>query len=72
MEAVFWGKFTEVSVVRADHCRDLFSSQTLGELKFFCRGQTLFFEQKCEEESVGQAGGQAILHVQLQYLFFLI
>ena len=28
------GKFTEVSVQRADGCGDLFSSQTLGELKF--------------------------------------
>ena len=27
------GKFTDISVGRTDHCGDLFSSQTLGELK---------------------------------------
>ena len=32
-------KFTEVSVRRADRRRDFFSSETLGEVKFFCRWQ---------------------------------
>ena len=44
-------------------------------VKVFCRWQTLFFVQKCEEESVGQAGlqtgGRTLLHVYLLY-FFLI
>ena len=29
----------------------------------------LFFRQKCDEESVGQAGGQMLLCVQLRYFF---
>ena len=68
------GKFPEVLVSRADGRSDLFSSQTLAELKF-CRLQTLFFGQKCEEKSVGQAGGwtggRTLLHVQLWCLFSL-
>ena len=40
-------------------------------VKVFCRWQTLFFGQKCEKESVGQAGGQTVgrtlLHVYLRY-----
>ena len=30
--------------------------------------QTLFFMQKCDEESLGQVEGQMVLHLQLQYL----
>ena len=46
------GKFPEVSVQRADGRSDLFSSQTLSELKLFAGD---FFEQKYEEESGVQA-----------------
>ena len=52
-------KFPEVSVRRADSRGELFSLQTLGELK------TLIFRQKCDEESVGQT----LLRVYLQYFF---
>ena len=27
------------------------------------------FQQKCDEESVGQVGGQTLLHIQLRYFF---
>ena len=40
-------------------------------VKVFCRWQTLFFGQKCREESVGQAGGQTLLHY-ICGIFFLI
>ena len=33
------------------------------------QGQSLFSGQKCNEESVGQAGGQTLLHIYLQYFF---
>ena len=36
------GQFTEVSVGRSDHCWDLFSTQTLGELKFFASDRRCF------------------------------
>ena len=38
-------------------------------VKVFCRWQTLFFGQKCDEESVGWAGGQTLRHAYLWYLF---
>ena len=52
------GKFTEVSVGSADHRGDLFSSQTLGEWRF-----------SAEEEPIGRAGGQTLLHVYMRYFF---
>ena len=55
------GKFTEASVRRADRCSDFFSTQTLGELKFFAGGRSCFFWQKCEEESGGQVRGQTLI-----------
>ena len=51
------GQCPEVSVWRADGCSDLCSSQILGELMFLLVTNT-FFRWKCEEESVGQAGGR--------------
>ena len=62
------GKFLEVSIGRADGHSDLFSSQ-IQWVKVFCRWQALFFGQKCDEESVGQAGGWTLLHIQLWYFF---
>ena len=38
-------------------------------VKVFGWWQTLFYWQKCEEESVGQTGGQTLLHVYLRYFF---
>ena len=38
-------------------------------VKVFCRWQTPFFRQKCDEESVGQTGGETLLHLQLQIFF---
>ena len=55
------GKFPDVSVQRADGRGDL------EWVNVFCRWQMLFSGQKCEEELVGQAGGQtggqALLHI---------
>ena len=56
-------KFPEVSVWRADGRSDLFSSQTLCELKWFA-GDRRFFEL------VGQTGGQTPLHVYLRHFLF--
>ena len=67
------GKFSKVSVWRADHHCDLFSSQTLGELKFIAGDRCCFFGQKCDEETVGQAegqmGGWMLLHLAKVFVF---
>ena len=65
MDTVFWGKIHLSLGVEADRRSDLFSIQTLGELKFFASDRHCFFGQKCDEESVGQAGGQKLIHVCL-------
>ena len=44
------GKFTEDSDRRADGPNDLFSSQTLGRLKFFCRWHMLFIGREDRQE----------------------
>ena len=57
-EAVFWGK---VHWSLAQNCWPLlwfiFITNTKW-VKVFCRWQTFFFGQKCDEESGGRAGGQ--------------
>ena len=58
-------KFTEVSVRRPDRQRYFFSSETLGEVKFFL--PVTDTEQKCDKESVGWAVGRVLLHWQLWY-----
>ena len=68
-------KFTEVSVRWADHRGDLFHyKHSVSFCFFFLAGdRRCFFGQKCDEESVGRAGGQTggrtLLHVWLQYFF---
>ena len=42
MEAVFWGKFTEVLVGRADHCDDFYQHNHLSELKVFADDRHCF------------------------------
>ena len=72
------GKFTEVSVWRADCHPDNsnYNNTNTCWVKVFCRWQTLLFGQKCDKDSRGQAGGQTggqtLLHVQLQYFFLHI
>ena len=67
------GKFTEVSVRRADHRRDFFHHKHLVS-KVFAGNRCCFFGWKCDEESVeqmggGQTGGHRPLQVQLWYFF---
>ena len=57
------GKFTEVSVRRADRRRFFFIINTWW-VKVFYRWQTLFFGQKCDSELVGQTGGRMLLRAQ--------
>ena len=64
------GKFTEVSVCKAD-CRGDFVFNTI---TWVSQNFLLVTDrQKCEEESVGQTGGQigwqTLLHVCLRYFF---
>ena len=60
------GKFTGVSVWRAD-CRYVFFFPTQTHSDFKLLGQ------QCDEESVGQTGGQTrgqmLLYIYLQYFF---
>ena len=66
-------KFTEVSVWKADHCSDFFFFIiNTWWVEFCCQWQTLIFGQKCDQESVGQVGGQTLLHVELRYFFLHI
>ena len=61
------GKFTEVSVGRADHRGDFYQHNHFSELKVFAG-------DRCQEsvgQSVGQAGGQTLLHPQLWYFFLM-
>ena len=43
--------------------------QGLSDLVFFARDRTLFFMQKCDEESLGQKARQTLLQVYLLYFF---
>ena len=58
------GKFTEVSVWRADRCGDLFSSQTLRELKFFCPFQAEMWQR------VSRTGGRTDASPHISAVFF--
>ena len=51
----------------AEHRSDFYQHKHLNELKVFAGDrQPVFFGQKCDEESVGKAGGQTLLRLQLQ------
>ena len=62
-EAVFLRKF------HLSPLRWLFFITNTQWVQVFCRWRTLFFGQKCDEESVGQAGGRMLVHVYLRYFF---
>ena len=72
-EAVFWGK-VHWSLVREGWLLQWFIFITnTWWVKIFCRWQTPFFGQKCDQESVGWAGRQTgertLLHIYLRYFF---
>ena len=54
------GRFTGVSIGRADHRCDLFSLQTLGELKFFASDRRCFLRAEMWRR-VGRTGGRTPL-----------
>ena len=70
----FGGKFTKISVGRSTATVIFFKTVTTTRQllsSFFCRGQSQFFGKNCEEESVGQTGGQTLLHSCSYYLTFV-
>ena len=47
-----------------NHCQE-----TLGINWLCCQRRTIFFRRKCDEESVGQTGWQALFHIWMRYCF---
>ena len=67
METVFWGKDHGSLAMEGWPLQWFIFNTNIRWLKCFWRWQALFFRQKCDKESIGQAGERTLLHISVVF-----